>query len=221
MTINAKYRGRRALVVTCSLLLGTAAGAVVVAQPAAVSAAVDLITGKYIKDGTIKKRDLAPKVRNKLGVPGPTGPAGPAGPPGPPGANAPADGAAVLMGRVANPSGFAGCITGAPSGTTNSPGCTGSGVSMPVPGTKVFRNAVFRLDAPRAMDGHPIVYASTGGGTACAIPAGQLSCTAGSFTLPAGATFYVSYSEFNQGDPNPPQPVLPSYSFSYELANPS
>ena len=148
----------------------------VVTQPSVVSAAVDLITSKDIKDGTIKKRDLAPQVRQKLGVPGPAGPAGPTGPQGPqglPGSNATADGSAVVMGRVTNVTAETGCIAGAPSGLTASPGCTGVGLSMPVPAAKVLRHIVFVVDSPRATDGHPVINVSGGSGTACLIPAGQ------------------------------------------------
>lgn len=38
-----------------------------------------------IKDGTLKKRDLKPKLVDKFSQPGPAGPEGPAGPPGPAG----------------------------------------------------------------------------------------------------------------------------------------
>ncbi len=64
--------GRRVVVAAAALTV--MATGFVVTQPSVVSAAVDLITSKDIKDGTIKKRDLAPQVRQKLGVPGPAGP---------------------------------------------------------------------------------------------------------------------------------------------------
>jgi len=226
----AKLPCRRRTTVAAAALMVTAT-ALVVTQPSVVSAAVDQITGKDIKDGTIKKRDLAPKVRQKLGVPGPVGPTGPQGPQGPqgapgmpgapgaPGSNATADGSAVVMGRVTNVTGETGCIAGAPSGLTASPGCTGVELSMPVPGAKVLRHIVFVVDSPRATDGHPVINVSGGSGTACLIPAGSTRCTVDSFAIPAGATFYMSYSEFNQGGGNPGVPV-PSYSFAYELTNP-
>lgn len=209
--------GRRVVVAAAALTV--MATGFVVTQPSVVSAAVDLITGKDIKDGTIKKRDLAPQVRQKLGVPGPAGPTGPQGPQGLPGSNATADGSAVVMGRVTNVTAETGCIAGAPSGLTDSPGCTGVGLSMPVPAAKVLRHIVFVVDSPRATDGHPVINVSGGSGTACLIPAGQTRCTVDSFAIPAGATFYMSYSEFNQGGGNPGVPV-PSFSFAYEMSNP-
>ena len=57
-----------AAIAACAVL-----GASVVLSPGLVASAADLITGKDIKDGTVKKTDLSPKVRAQLGVPGPKG----------------------------------------------------------------------------------------------------------------------------------------------------
>ncbi len=46
------------------------------------ASAAMLITSKQIKNGTIKMKDLSPKVRAKIQTPGPAGVAGPQGAPG-------------------------------------------------------------------------------------------------------------------------------------------
>ena len=100
--------------------------------------------GKDLKDGSIEKVELAPKVPQEVGVPGPVGPSAPSArrPPGPqglPGSNATADGSAVVLGRVTDPDAQTGCIVGVPSGLTVSPGRTGVDLSMPLPAAKVIR----------------------------------------------------------------------------------
>ena len=106
-------------------------------SPGLVATAADLITGKDIKDGTIKKVDLAPKVRQEAGRPWPrlvrpvrparpgtrepresrgsrdSRPAGRAREPGSP---ATADGPAIMMGRMNNPGAQTVCLIGPPSG---------------------------------------------------------------------------------------------------------
>ena len=100
--------------------------------------------GKDLKDGSIEKVELAPKVRKKsayqdLSARRPRRPVGPPGLQGLPGSNATADGSAVVLGRVTNPDAQTGCIVGVPSGLTVSPGRTGVDLSMPLPAAKVIR----------------------------------------------------------------------------------
>ncbi len=52
---------------------------------ATTASAEALISGKQIKDGTVKMRDLSPAVRSKIQQPGATGATGPAGTTGAPG----------------------------------------------------------------------------------------------------------------------------------------
>lgn len=49
---------------------------------ATTATAATMITSKQIKNGTIRMKDLSPKVRSKIDAPGPVGPAGPVGQPG-------------------------------------------------------------------------------------------------------------------------------------------
>jgi len=58
----------------------------VVVAGASTATAASLITSKDIKDGTIKLKDLSPKVRALVTAPGPTGATGPIGATGPAGA---------------------------------------------------------------------------------------------------------------------------------------
>ena len=117
MTLTPGALTRRNAVGSVALDVGASAWR----RTAAVVAAADLITGKDIKDGTVKKTDLAPKVRKQLNAPGPRArkghrvsracrAQGTPGVPGTPGSDAPADGPALVMGRIADPGGVCQCL---------------------------------------------------------------------------------------------------------------
>jgi hypothetical protein len=229
---------RRAAIVAYVVI--TALVATAVACPGTVSAAAGLITGADIKDGSVQKVDLAPKVRAQLGVRGPYGPngvpgaAGPRGPSGPAGASGPTgspgasgaagqpaeqDGPAMIIGRIADPAAPAACLVAAPAGFSASAACSVSAagdVEMPLPSTYVLRNLRFQLDAAAAIGIRGELDVGGGVENACQIDAGATSCTAvGDVTLSAGTHIHI------EAGGSFPDTIAVGVGFSYELWSPA
>ena len=206
MTLTPGALTRRIAVGSVALVVG--AVGVAVAQPAVVAAA-DLITGKDIKDGTVKKADLAPKVRKQLNAPGPQGPQGPQGAqglqgtsgtpgvPGAPGSDAPADGPSLVMGRIADPGGVYQCLIGPAIGLSETAVCDNPGidaVEMPMPRTSVILNFTATRTVTSDEDAFP-VFQTNSGDTYCTIAAGTTSCTAPPLLVEGGELVHLEFTE--------------------------
>jgi hypothetical protein len=222
---------RTSLVAVGFTLLGLVVAGL--AAPGAVSGAAGLITGKDIKDGTVKKVDLAPKVRAKLGVPGPTGPpgstgapgpsgspgpVGPSGPPGPPGqsgapgSDAPGDGPAVVAGRITNPTAQTLCLVGSPSGLSSTRPCAGASFAktwMPAPRTGQIRS--FIADSSSAPTVGGTVYLRVNSANfPCEILVGTTSCAMGPIGVTAGDRLSIEFDWDDAG-------AVPELSFGYQV----
>jgi hypothetical protein len=184
------------------------------------------IKGDDIENGSLLGQDFAPGQLPQ----GPQGPKGEIGPPGQdgndgsPGSDAPADGPAVLMGRIADPSGSPpACLIGAPSGLSATAPCNTDHppVEMPVPSDAVVLNLRARLAAP--LDKNFVILLAGGNFgsehliTSCGIPAGSTTCTADPSSVSAGEPVFIEMTEEDQG----PVPITAGASFAYELWSPS
>lgn len=104
-----------------------------------------LVTGRQIKDGTVSRADLTPKLRASIDRPGPRGPAGAAGPAGPAGAR----GETGAPGPSDTSVGFTG--SGSLTGATPGPNALVSGLSVPPGSYVIHANVILTNPAASAV----------------------------------------------------------------------
>jgi len=205
--------------------------AIAVGATGTAGAAVKLITGKGIKDGTIEVKDLSKKaqktLKGKTGPAGANGAAGAQGPAGPQGlkgegGSAGSDGTNGTPGAtgVAGPTIFASAM--ATSNGHQTPGAGNNNgddasAQAPVPPGSAFTAKSFVAATATNVTGATLVIAFriNGVDTAlkCTIPVGQNACNAGNATVvvPAGSKISM------QTDPGPTGPTFVGYSFRGEF----